>query len=153
LGQGFCSFEFAVRFMSYSAHYPIYFENAVGRILEHPEGYAWVLYKETPRSITELRSLLTHLGHLLLRRQWRRILVDMHLIQPLSEPEKQFLIDEWYSRKIARPQQLCVAYIAARDAIARLSIHQIQPEARKENTSDAFQTLPEAQAYMLTCPV
>lgn len=138
--------------MSYSAHHPIYFENAVGRILEHPDGYAWVLYKDAPRTITEFRALLTHLGQLLLRRRWSRILVDMHLIQPLSELEKQFLIAEWYSRIIARPEKVCVAYVAARDAIARLSIHQIQAEARKENTSDAFQTLPEAQAYLLACP-
>ncbi|WBO85990.1 hypothetical protein [Hymenobacter yonginensis] len=139
--------------MPYSAHHPVYFENAVGRILEHPEGYAWVIYKDTRRGITEFRALLTHLGQLLLRRGWSRILVDMHLIQPLSEPEKQFLVDEWYSRKIARPEHVCVAYLAAQDAVSRLSIHQIQAEARKENTSDAFQTLAEAQAYLLTCPL
>ncbi|AII53934.1 hypothetical protein [Hymenobacter sp. APR13] len=125
----------------------------MGRILEHPDGYAWVLYKESPRELTEFWALLTHLGQLLLRRQWRRILVDMHLIQPLSEPEKQFLVDEWYTRKIARPEHVCVAYVVARDAIARLSIHQIQAEARKQNKSDAFQTLAEAQAYLLSCPI
>ena len=55
----------------------IYFENAVGRITEDPNGYAFILYYDVPRQLAELRALLTHMGQLLLRRGWHRILVDM----------------------------------------------------------------------------
>ena len=130
----------------------VYFENAVGRITEDPHGYAFVHYHDVPRQLIELRALLTHLGQLLLRRNWHRVLIDMHQIKPLSEDEKAMLTAEWYSGKIARPQPLCTVFWMAKDVIARLSVHEMQIEARKhQNESTAFATLAEARAYLLNC--
>jgi hypothetical protein len=138
--------------MPTSTRHSVYFENAIGRITEHPEGYAFVLYHDVPRQLFELRALLTHLGQLLLRRGWHRILVDMHLIKPLSEAEKALVTKEWYGRQIARPEQVCTAFCIAADVIARLSVHEVQIEARKQqNESNAFPSLEEARAFLLAC--
>ncbi|UOQ69868.1 hypothetical protein [Hymenobacter volaticus] len=137
--------------MPTSTKHAAYFENAIGRITEHPEGYAFVLYYNVPRQLNDLRALLMHLGQLLLRRGWHRILVDMYSIQPLTEPEKAMLAKEWYGGVIARPQRICTAFIMAKDAVTRLSIREIQIYARKQNDSNAFQSLDEARAYLITC--
>jgi hypothetical protein len=130
----------------------VYFENAVGRITEDPNGYAFVSYHDVPRQLSELRALLTHMGQLLLRRGWHRILVDMRQIKPLSEAEKILLTQEWYGGHIARPKQICTAFWMAEDVIARLSVHEMQIEARKQqNSSNAFSSLAEAREYLLTC--
>ncbi|WP_022826348.1 hypothetical protein [Hymenobacter norwichensis] len=130
----------------------VYFENAIGRITEDPNEYAFVQYYPVPRQLIELRALLTHLGQLLLRRGWHRVLVDMHLIPPLSEAEKTLLTQDWYGGSIARPAQLCTAFWMAKDVIARLSVHEMQAEARKQqNQSNAFASLDEARAYLLAC--
>lgn len=137
--------------MPTSTRHAVYFENAIARITEHSEGYAFILYYDVPRQISDLRALLTHLGQLLLRRGWYRILVDMYSIQPLTEPEKAMLAKEWYGGGIARPQRMCTAFMMAKDAVTRLSIREIQIYARKQNDSHAFQSLEEARAYLLTC--
>ena len=130
----------------------VYFENAVGRITEDPHGYAFVHYHPGLRSLGEFRALLIHLGQLLLRRQWHRVLVDMHAVAPLSEAEKTMLTTEWYGDGLARPPQLCTAFWMAQDVIARLSVHEMQAEARKQqNQSNAFASLDEARAYLLSC--
>ncbi|MBC6613157.1 hypothetical protein H8B15_19705 [Hymenobacter sp. BT507] len=129
---------------------PIYFENAVGRITEHAAGYALVRYHPVKREPAELRALLTHLGNLLLRRNWQRILVDMQAMEPLSTPEKMLLMEEWYGGHIPRPERLCTAYVLAEKALTRLSIYELQQEARKHHSSNAFTSLDEAHAYLLT---
>jgi len=130
---------------------PVYFENAVGRITEHAAGYALIRYHALKREPAELRALLTHLGNLLLRRNWQRILADMRTMEPLSTPEKILLMEEWYGGHIPRPERLCTAYVLADNALTRLAIYELQQEARKHHCSDAFTTLEEAHAFLLTC--
>jgi hypothetical protein len=54
----------------------IYFENAAGCLSEHALGYAIVCYKLGKRVFSDVQALLTHLGHLLLRRGWHQVLSD-----------------------------------------------------------------------------
>lgn len=130
---------------------PIYFENAMGRILEHAAGYALVRYHAGKSELTELRALLTHLGHLLLRRNWQRILADMRVLEPLTSLEKILIVEEWYQGHIPRPERLCTAYVLADNALTRLSIYELQHEARKQHESSAFTSAEEAHAFLLQC--
>jgi hypothetical protein len=36
----------------------IYFENAAGRLLEHPDGYVYFQYRAGKRTFTDLQALL-----------------------------------------------------------------------------------------------
>jgi hypothetical protein len=127
----------------------LYFQNAVGKVVEHPDGYAFVQYNQVKWDVELLRNLLEHLGNLLLHRGWHRILVDLQHIEPLSAKEKQFLIAEWYSCKIPRPASVTTAYTPAENVFSRLAIHELQEVARKNNQSQSFNNLAEAQAYLV----
>jgi hypothetical protein len=133
-----------------NASLSVSYQNAMGQITEHPDGYVLVHYYKSKWSIKELRALLERLGTILLLRGWQRILIDMRHIEPLTATEKAFLIEEWYSGKIARPTSLSTCYVLAENALARLSVHEMQEIARRQHRSFAFQSLEEAQAYVLT---
>ncbi|SFQ35204.1 hypothetical protein [Hymenobacter arizonensis] len=130
----------------------IYFQNAIGRIVEHPNGYAFVQYHRAKWDVALLRVLLVHLGELLLSRGWSRILVNLQFIEPLSNVEKEFLVAEWYSCKIPRPVSVVTAYVLADNVFARLAIHELQEVARKNNLSQSFGKLEEAEAYLAGLP-
>jgi hypothetical protein len=112
-----------------------------------------VRYNKIKWDLKQLRALLEKLGSMLMRQGWQRILVDMRHIEPLTAAEKSFLVQEWYGRKITRPSYLCTCYVLAENALARLSVHDMQEVARQYNVSIAFSTLEEAQTYLLTLPV
>ena len=57
----------------------LYFENSVGRILEHPGGYAVLWYAPGARDFAEFRAFLTHMGQLLHRRDWNRVFGDQRI--------------------------------------------------------------------------
>ena len=46
---------------------PLYFENPIGRLYEHPDGYVVVDYNAGARKLTEFQAFLHHLEHLLRR--------------------------------------------------------------------------------------
>lgn len=106
---------------------PIYFENPVGRLLEHPAGYVVVQYHAGKRKFSELQAFLTHTGQLLLRRNWHRILGDQRLLAPFTDEETAYIMDYWLTRPAARP--IWAAVILPNDVFARLSVSQIASEA------------------------
>ena len=60
-------------------------------------------------------------------------------------------MEEWYGGPTARPKRLCTAYMLTGNALKRLTIYESQWEARKHHDSDAFTTVEEAHAFLLTC--
>jgi hypothetical protein len=40
----------------------LYLNNPVGRVLEHPDGYAHIIYEPGPRQLHHLQTFLTHAG-------------------------------------------------------------------------------------------
>jgi hypothetical protein len=75
----------------------IYFENSVGRILEHPDGYALVHYHPGARDLAYLQAFLRHVGQLLQRRGWHKILGDQRQMTPYTAAESQWIVDFWLS--------------------------------------------------------
>jgi len=61
-----------------------YFQNPVGRLLEHPRGYAVVEYRPDPRQLADLQGLLAQLVRLLTQRGWSKVLADQRLMQPYT---------------------------------------------------------------------
>jgi hypothetical protein len=68
----------------------IYFENAAGRLLEHPDGYVYFQYRAGKRTFTDLQALLTHTSILLQRKKWGKILGDQQLMSPFTEQESAY---------------------------------------------------------------
>lgn len=113
-----------------SAALRIYFENPVGRIMEHPDGYAYVLYNAGPRQLDHLQAFLTHTGQLLRRQGWNKLLGDQRLMAPYTEDERTWIVKYWLTRT-AEERQLYGAVLVPQDVFARLSVSQVMAEARE----------------------
>ncbi|SMB84981.1 hypothetical protein SAMN00120144_3145 [Hymenobacter roseosalivarius DSM 11622] len=97
----------------------VYFENSVGRILEHPDGYAVVQYHAGTREIAYLQAFLRHVGQLLKLRGWYKILGDQRLMTPYTEEESQWITDYWLSYE-NQAREIYGAVMMATDAWAQL---------------------------------
>ncbi|HEX8426125.1 hypothetical protein [Hymenobacter sp.] len=127
----------------------LYFENPVGRILEHPDGYAVVQYKAGLRQLDHLQAFLTHAGRLLRLRNWYKMLGDQRLMAPFSDEERSWILEYWLARKENESQPLFGAVLLPHDVFARLSVSQIMQEAKAAAmTYRLFQDTEEAEAWL-----
>jgi hypothetical protein len=108
----------------------LYFENPVGRVLEHPDGYVIFQYHAGKRQLSELQALLTHTRNLLVRNNWYRLLGDQRLMAPFTEEESAWIVDYWLDRSRQGPHGLYGAVLLAHDVFARLSNDQVMHEAK-----------------------
>lgn len=80
-----------------------YFENPVGRLLEHPAGhYISVEYHDGPRQLSELQAFLTHAGLLLARCGWDKLLGQQGLMGAFTPEEIEWAAGYWRT-KTAQP--------------------------------------------------
>jgi hypothetical protein len=108
----------------------LYFENSVGRLLEHPEGFVIFQYHPGQRQLSDLQALLTHTRNLLERNQWHRMLGDQRQMVPYSDEERAWIISHWLDSSRQRPGGIYGAVILASDIFARLSMDQVTQEAK-----------------------
>lgn len=109
----------------------LYFENAVGRLSEHPNGYALVQYKAGSRVLSDFQSFHTHLGHLLRRRGWFKMLADQRQMAPFTEEEQSWIQDQWLAESQAIDHDMVAAVLLPDDVFARLSANQVINDARE----------------------
>jgi hypothetical protein len=99
-----------------------YFENSVGRLLEHPMGkYISVEYNEGPRKPSELQAFLTEAGQFLAARGWDKLLGDQTLMAPFTPEETEWITEHWHSKKSKRTDLLYGAMLLPHDVFAQLS--------------------------------
>jgi hypothetical protein len=103
----------------------LYFENAVGRVLEHADGYVIFEYKPGPRQLSDLQALLTHTRNLFERNQWNHLLGDQRKMAPFTNEESTWIVDHWL---VGSPQGLYGAILVTAEAFAALSAEQAQQE-------------------------
>ena len=108
----------------------IYFENAVGRLLEHPDGYAIFQYHPGKRQLSDLQALLAHTGRLLRRNQWHRILGDQRLMAPFTDEESAWIVTYWLDPANQPPGVLFAAVVLANDVFARLATGLMKQEVQ-----------------------
>ncbi|QIL76007.1 hypothetical protein [Hymenobacter sp. HDW8] len=130
----------------------VYFENPVGRVMEHPNGYAYVIYNAGPRKLDHLKAFLTHTSQLLLRNGWYKLLGDQRLMAPFTEEERLWIVDYWMNRA-AGGNQMYGAVLIPHDVFARLSVSQMMSEAREAAlTYRLFEDEATAAAWLRTLP-
>ena len=128
---------------------PIYFENAVATLREHPDGYVVFAYKPGKRELTDLQAILTHLRNLLNRRNWYKILGDQRLMSPFTEEENAWIIEYWLTVTRQRPGGIYAAVLLANDVFARLAANQLRHENRESAlTYRLFEHELEAAAWL-----
>ncbi|MGI4822464.1 MAG: hypothetical protein ACRYFV_14730 [Janthinobacterium lividum] len=109
----------------------LYYESAVGRLLEQPAGeYIVVEYNAGPRKLIDLQAFLHHAGLLLERRNWYKMLGDQRLMSPFTPEESKWITSHWLSRDQQRNSTLYGAVLLPHDVFARLSVSQVMNEAK-----------------------
>jgi hypothetical protein len=98
-----------------------YFENPVGRLLEHPvEQYIQVEYRTGPRQLGELQAFLNHAGELLAQRGWDKLQHHEGRMAALT-PEEITLITDYWSKQKHSPTDLYGAMLLPHEVFAQLS--------------------------------
>jgi hypothetical protein len=135
--------------MPFAIGLPIYFENAAGRVLEHPDGYAVFEYAPGKRVFSDLQALLTHTSQLLRRRNWYRILGDQRRMSPFTPEESQWILEYWLDPANQRAQGVYAAVLLAEDVFARLAASQLMQDAKAAAlTYHLFDNEPAAAAWL-----
>ncbi len=126
----------------------IFFHSAAGLVLEHAD-HAELRYLPSKRQPGELAALLTHLGRLLLARNWHRFLSDNRQMTPYSAEEKQWFTSQWLSGVVPHPNPLTGVIVLPEDVVARLSFLEMSMRASEAALRyRTFQRLDEARAYL-----
>lgn len=128
----------------------IYFQNAAGKVFEHPEGYAYVqMAASMARESREITALIAHTSRLLLLRNWHRLLADQQLMLPLHREEKKWLVDYWLPGKVDRPERIILAAVVPTDKAAQQATRQLWREVPPTYVEyHGFERLAEAQAFL-----
>ena len=131
----------------------LYFENAVGRISEHEQGYAVLIYKPGKRVFNDFQAYLTHLGHLLHRRGWHKVLTDQRALSPFTEQEREWIRQRWMENELGVRRETVAAVLLPHDVFARLSSNLVMFEAREGTlTYHIFEDEAAAGAWLRQAP-
>jgi hypothetical protein len=109
----------------------LYFENAVGRLYEHTDGYVLVQYKPGKRLFLDMQAFLTHLGQLLRRRGWHKMLADQRQMSQFTEEERLWIQERWLAQSQATGHEMLAAVLLPEDVFARLSMNLVMNDARE----------------------
>jgi hypothetical protein len=109
--------------ISPSAELPYtYFENSLGRLLEHPTGqYITIEFWSGPRQLLELADFLTHAGQLLARWGWDKLRGHQSLMTSFTSEETEWLATYWCSQATYPLALLYGAQLLPHEVFARLS--------------------------------
>lgn len=131
----------------------LYFENAVGRLLENPKGYVVVEYAPGPRKLSDLQALLTHAGLALSRNGWHKLLGDQRHLSPFTPEESKWITEYWLTASQLRTDKVYGAVLLPHDVFARLSVSQLINDAKAAAlTYRLFEDVAAAEAWLLQCP-
>ncbi|UYZ59190.1 hypothetical protein [Hymenobacter latericus] len=110
----------------------VYFENASGRVTEHPEGFAVITWHKGPRRLEDFKAILNHLDRLLRLRNWSKLLADQQLMTPFTPEETAWVMHDWLPRAVGEGPYRYAAVILPLDVFARLSSQNVLSESQKK---------------------
>lgn len=126
----------------------LYFENPVGRVSEHPDGYAYIQYHPGPRKLHHLQAFLTHTSQLLRLRNWNKLLGDQRQMAPFTAEESEWIVEYWLSAS-NQGRSVYGAVLLPEDVFARLSVNNMLQEAKAAAlTYRMFSNEAEALAWL-----
>ncbi|RPD45226.1 hypothetical protein DNI29_17695 [Hymenobacter sediminis] len=127
---------------------PLYFENPIGRLYEHPDGYAIIAYNPGPRQLATFQAFLQHLENMLRRHGWNKILADHRQLTPFTEEEHVFLHEHWLQTSHASGQQMLTAVLISAEQLAELPAEQQQTAHVGTLTYHLFADVASATAWL-----
>jgi hypothetical protein len=110
---------------------PLYYQNAIGRLYEHPEGYVVVDYNAGSRVKGEYVAFLQHLELLLVSRRWNKMLANQRLMAPFTQEELAWIKGQWLTVSHALQREMVAAVLLPNEVFARLAISYLLQDARE----------------------
>ena len=101
--------------------YRVYYENAVGRAVDDPLGFARLTYQPGLRPRDTFHAFLGHVTRLLARRGDGCLLVDQRRMAPFTPEEQTYVVEQWLPRTVAEGGYRFGAVLVAEDVFARLA--------------------------------
>lgn len=129
----------------------LFFENALGRLYAHPDGYALLRYHPGVRSLLDVQQMLLHVGRLLHQRRWHKLLSDQRQLSPFTETEQALILDYWQARHFTFGSTLGAA-LSSRDAATYRSFTTIRDQMHGALCYCLFDNEAEAAAWLITQP-
>ena len=123
---------------------PLYYQNPIGRLYEHPDGYIVVDYNAGKRVMSDYRAFLTHLEGALKRNSWNKMLTNQRFMAPFSEEERTWIVEQWLAVSHALQREMIAAVLLPEDVIARLGVNTMMQGARQGAL--VYRVFNEAQA-------
>jgi hypothetical protein len=132
----------------------LYFENPVGRLLEHPDGYALVQYAAGPRDFATFQAFLTHTRQLLRRHGWHKMLADQRAMAPFTDEERTWIAEHWLAHSATDGYALFGAVVIPSDVFARLALDLVMSTVRQQSalTYRLFAAEADATAWLHELP-
>ncbi|MCR5886661.1 hypothetical protein LRS06_02495 [Hymenobacter sp. J193] len=109
----------------------LYFENPIGRLYAHADGYIIVDFKAGPRDRQAHQAFLTHLENLMKSRGWNKMIANQRLMAPYTEEERQWIKDQWLIVSHAIQKEMVAAVLLPEDVFARLAMSTMMQQARE----------------------
>ncbi|MDF7815189.1 hypothetical protein [Hymenobacter sp. YC55] len=129
----------------------LYFDNPMGRIFAHPDGYALLRYQAGHRTLADVHDFLVHTGRLLQHRRWLKFLSDQRQLTPFTEAERALILDYWQARHFTLGPTVG-AVLAALDTAAHRSFVRVWDEAHGALRYRLFENEAEAAAWLVAQP-
>lgn len=107
--------------------YRIYHENAAGRAVNDPLGFARLTYRAGGDAF---EALLGNVTRLLARRGDGGLLVDQRQMVPFTPDEQAYVIEQWLPRTVQEGGYRYGAVLLAEDVFARLATAQMVTAVR-----------------------
>jgi len=128
-----------------------YFENAMGRLYEHPDGYVLLRYHPGSRALSDVQGVLNYTGRLLQLRGWHKLLSDQRQLTPFTPEEQAVILAYWQTRQ-AQHGSVSGAVLLSHDVFTRLSFSQIRHQAEGALSYRVFEQEAEAAAWLRQLP-
>jgi hypothetical protein len=129
----------------------LYFENVIGRLYAHPDGYAVLRYHANPRSLLDVHEALIQVGRLLQRHGWHKFLSDQRQLLPFTEHEQALILDYWQARHFTMGPTTG-AVLPSADVLAYRSFTHIWEQARGALRYRLFDDEAGAAAWLVAQP-
>ena len=130
--------------------YRVYYENAVGRAVDDPLGFARLTYQTGVRSPDSFHAFLGHVTRLMARRGDGCLLVDQRRMSPFTPDEQMYVIEQWLPRTVQEGGYRYGAVIVAEDVFARLATASVVTAVRELPMQYCyFKQEAEAVAWLL----
>ena len=128
----------------------LYFENPVGRLYYHPEGYVRLAWLPDRLPLAAIQAFYEQVLALLLRTRSHLILSDHGQRAPLPTEAQSWLTTNWIPRVMAQAQARHCAIVEGANPIHRLSTQSIVSAAPVNFTFKRFDSVADAAAWLLS---